>query len=98
MMTCLNGCLHDPALDSPAESLLKAENGGAVASWTSTGLTVPVKQSLLNQQLYRLLYDLQRSGQAMKLGDATMRAKAAVNDRDIRRTWLLLGDPTMRLR
>src|SRR5258705_5347550 len=41
MMTCLNGYFHDPALDSLAESLLKAENGGAVAVWTSAGMTEP---------------------------------------------------------
>jgi hypothetical protein len=99
MMTCLNGYFHDPALDSLAESLLKAENGGAVAAWTSTGLTGPVEQSLLNQQLYRLLFATGNApGQKMTLGDATIRAKAEVNDGDIRRTWVLLGDPTMRLR
>jgi len=95
MMTCLNGYFHDPGLDSLAESLLKAENGGAVAVWTSTGLTVPAEQLLLNEQLYRLLFTM---GNAMTLGEATARAKAAVTDGDIRRTWVLLGDPTMRLK
>jgi len=98
MMTCLNGYFHDPGLDSLAETLVKAENGGAVAAWTSTGLTVPVEQSLLNQELYRLLFTADAQGRAMTLGDATTRAKAAVNDGDIRRTWVLLGDPTMRIR
>jgi hypothetical protein len=95
MMTCLNGYFHDPSLDSLAESLLKAENGGAVAVWTSTGMTVPPEQSVLNQQLYQLLFT---SGNTMTLGEATTRAKAAVTDGDIRRTWVLLGDPTMRLK
>jgi hypothetical protein len=99
MMTCLNGYFHDAALDSLAESLLKAEGGGAVAVWASTGMTVPVEQSVLNQQLYRLLFaTADANGQALTLGDATARAKAAVNDGDIRRTWVLLGDPTMRMR
>jgi len=80
MMTCLNGYFHDPSLDSPAESLLKAENGGAVAVWTSTGMTMPVEQSVLNKQLYQLLFT---SGNAMTLGEATARAKAAVTDGDI---------------
>jgi hypothetical protein len=93
MMTCLNGYFHDPALDSLAESLLKAENGGAVAVWTSTGMTEPADQSVLNKQLYQLLFT-----NAMTLGEATARAKAAVTDGDIRRTWILLGDPTMRLK
>ena len=95
MMTCLNGYFHDPALDSLAESLLKAENGGAVAVWTSTGMTLPADQLVLNEQLYQLLFG---SGNGMTLGEATARAKAAVTDVDIRRTWVLLGDPTMRLK
>jgi hypothetical protein len=99
MMTCLNGYFHDPALDSLAEALLKAEHGGAVAVWASTGMTVPVEQSVLNQQLYRLLFPTSgTNGQSLTLGDATTRAKSAVNDGDIRRTWMLLGDPTMRMR
>ena len=36
MMTCLNGYFQDPVLDSLAESLLKAEHGGAVAVWASS--------------------------------------------------------------
>jgi hypothetical protein len=95
MMTCLNGYFHDPALDSLAESLLKAENGGAVAVWTSAGMTEPGDQSVLNKQLYQLLFT---AGNAMTLGEATAKAKAAVTDGDIRRTWVLLGDPTMRLK
>jgi hypothetical protein len=31
------------------------------------------------------------------LGEAIMQAKAAVTDRDVQRTWVLLGDPTLRL-
>ena len=95
MMTCLNGYFHDPALDSLAESLLKAENGGAVAVWTSTGMTEPADQLVVNKQLYQLLFT---TGNALTLGEATTRAKTAVTDGDIRRTWVLLGDPTMRLK
>src|SRR6185295_15913407 len=95
MMTCLNGYFHDPSLDSLAESLLKAENGGAVAVWTSTSMTNPEDQLVLNKQLYQLLF---ASGTAPTLGEVTARAKAAVTDADIRRTWILLGDPTMRLK
>jgi hypothetical protein len=32
------------------------------------------------------------------LGDATRAAKAATPDMDVRRTWILLGDPTTKLR
>jgi len=38
------------------------------------------------------------SGQVLHLGDATQRAKATVTAPDVRRTWILFGDPTMRLK
>jgi hypothetical protein len=96
LMTCLNGYFDDPSFDSLGESLVKAENGGAVAVWASSGVTLPDGQSQMNQQLYRLLFG--SNGQAMRLGDATRKAKSAISDADIRRTWVLLGDPTMRLK
>ncbi|HZM87215.1 MAG TPA: C25 family cysteine peptidase, partial [Blastocatellia bacterium] len=92
MMTCLNGYFQDASLDSIGESLLKAE-GGAVAVWGSSGMTTPDIQSILNQQAYRLIFNTA----PMTMGDATALAKAAVANTDVRRTWILLGDPTMRL-
>ena len=95
MMTCLNGYFNDPALDSLGESLLKAEGGGAVAVWASSGMTLPTDQAVINQELYRLIFFGDRS---LMLGEAIMRSKARVTDMDIRRTWVLFGDPTMRLK
>jgi hypothetical protein len=91
----LNGYFNDPALDSLGESLMKAE-GGAVAVWASAGMTQPDGQAAMNQQLYRLLFGA--SGQSLSLGEAIAKAKSAAGDTDIRRTWILFGDPTMRLR
>ncbi|HWN98285.1 MAG TPA: C25 family cysteine peptidase, partial [Blastocatellia bacterium] len=97
MMTCLNGYFQDAAVDSLAESLLKSEAGGAIAVWGSSGMTLPGGQAVLNQEFFRSIFGSGRAG-PMMLGDAILRAKAAVSDTDIRRTWVLLGDPTMRLR
>ena len=93
-MTCLNGFFQTPYVESLAEALLKAENGGAVAVWTSSGLTDPYGQSPINKELMRLLFN----GQGLTLGEATARAKAATGDMDVRRTWILFGDPTTRLK
>jgi Peptidase family C25 len=93
-MTCLNGYFQDAALESLAESLLKAERGGAIAVWASSGMTGPFGQSVMNKQIMRLLLD----GGSMTLGEATLKAKATVSDSDVRRTWILFGDPTTRLR
>ncbi len=95
MMTCLNGYFDDPALDSLAESLLKAERGGAVAVWSSSGMTSPAGQARMNQELYKSLFGAEGIA---RLGDAIREAKAKTRDVDIRRTWVLLGDPTMSVR
>ena len=94
MMTCLNGYAHDAYIDSLSESVLKAPNGGAVAVWASSGFTPSAPQFAMNSQFYRLLF----SGQPLRLGEAAREAKLATSDLDVRRTWILLGDPTMRVR
>jgi len=94
MMTCLNGLSSDASVDSLGEAALKAPNGGAVAVWASSGFTTPQPQFEINSAFYRLLF-----GPApMRLGDAARGAKAATTDMDVRRTWMLLGDPAMRVR
>lgn len=96
MMTCLNGYFIDPGSASLAESLMNAPEGGAVAVWASSGLASPGDQMLMNQQLFQLLFSSVDS--PITLGEAAARAKGAINDRDVRRTWILFGDPTTRLR
>jgi len=93
MMTCFNGYFQDAYNDSLSEALLKAP-GGAVAVWASTTLTEPVGQNLIDQEFYRLLF----APQPATLGDAARRAKAVTTDRDVRRSWILFGDPAMLLR
>jgi len=93
-MTCLNGYFHDVQVADLAEALLKAEQGGAVAVWTSSSLTYPSEQAILNRELMKLLFN----GQNLTLGEAIMLAKQAVGSKDIRKSWILFGDPTIRLR
>ena len=62
-------------------------------------MTLPPEQALINQQLYKVLFGPgSDNGKPITLGEATMRAKSAAGDPDGRRTWVLLGDPTMRLK
>jgi hypothetical protein len=96
MMTCLNGYFIEAAGHSLSEALMTSERG-AVAVWASTGLTLPQDQTLMNQALYVAIF----SGNGLKqptIGETMRRAKLAVSDADVRRTWVLLGDPTMRLK
>jgi hypothetical protein len=93
-MTCLNGYFQDPYSETLGEALMKAKGGGAIAVWTSSGLTEPDKQAVMNKELIRLLF----GRESLTLGEATAKAKKVVSDQDIRRTWILFGDPTTRLR
>jgi hypothetical protein len=93
-MTCLNGYFQDPLLDSLGEAMLKSRDGGAVAAWVSSGMCDPGEQATLNREFYRLLF----GGGGLTIGEAAINAKSSVTDKDIRRTWILLGDPTTRLK
>jgi peptidase C25-like protein/Ig-like domain-containing protein len=93
IMNCLNGYFQDPLLDSLAESLLKS-SGGAVAVWASSAMTYADGQAPMNAEFYRQVL----ANSPARLGDAAIRAKAATADVDVRRSWVLLGDPTMRLK
>jgi hypothetical protein len=93
LMDCLNGFFQDVYSQSLAESLLLAPNGGAVAVWASSGFTNSPPQSSMNQAFLNAL----KANPALTLGKAAMAAKLTVNDKDVRRTWILFGDPSMKL-
>ena len=93
-MNCLNGFFHDVYTQSLATALMVSPNGGAVAVWASSGLTAPSPQFEMDQALVRTL----AGSPWMPIGDAVMLAKSGVTDQDVRRTFILFGDPTMRLK
>ena len=90
-MTCLNGYFHDLFQTSLAESLLMNPNGGAVAVWTSSSLTEPEAQQVMAEELFRRMF-------TVRLGDAILAAKAATTNLDVRKSWILFGDPSMKVR
>jgi hypothetical protein len=96
-VTCLNGYFQDSAVESLAESLLKADHGGAVAVWASSGMCDATSQSAINLEMFRLLFGDSGAAQ-LTLGEAALRAKAVTSERDTRMTYILFGDPTTRLR
>jgi hypothetical protein len=91
-MTCLNGYFQDVYTYPLAKALLAAPNGGAVAVWASSGLTDASPQSNINQAMVQALY----GGHAITIGKAAMAAKSSTTDLDVRRTWILFGDPAMK--
>lgn len=95
MLTCLNGYFPNVVNKSLAETLLEATNGGAVATWASTGKTTPDVQELMAKRFYLKLGE----GSIQRLGDLVRDAKTAINGgTDVRLSWALLGDPMLKVR
>jgi hypothetical protein len=92
-MTCLNGYFQDVYGTALAKALMEASGGGALAVWASSGLTNSGPQAAMNQALIKALFGTQ----PMTLGEAAASAKTAVSDPDVRRTWILFGDPATKL-
>jgi hypothetical protein len=95
IMDCLNGFLQDvyspPAL---AVTLMLAPNGGAVAVLASSGLNQPPPQTKLDA----LVVQNALTTNGATLGDAIVKAKSHISDSDVRRTFILLGDPAMQVK
>lgn len=93
-MTCLNGYFTEPTANGLAEQLVLVPGGGAVAVWSSTTMTAPEEHTALNVEFYRQVF----ANPGMRLGDAVRAAKTVVTETDTRRSWSLVGDPSMRVR
>ena len=88
-MTCLNGYTHDATRDSLAEQLVKAPNA-AIVTWASTGSTYASGQISMSQDVVSRTF----TGNE-RIGDIVRQAKHTSADMDARRTWQLIGDPTI---
>jgi uncharacterized repeat protein (TIGR01451 family) len=91
---CLNGFFHDVYTQSLSETLLLNSQGGAVAVVASSALTDAPPQAQLDRSLVQALF---QNG-STALGDALVQAKASIKAKDVRRTYLLFGDPLLRLK
>lgn len=98
-LTCLEGIYHFPEDEyaGVSERLLRAANGGAVASFAPTGLQVQTAHDLLIEGFYNALFVAGYD----KLGGAVMQAKSNLQTngspifQDLQDTFMLLGDPAM---
>jgi len=91
-MNCLNGYFNDVWAIGLAEALVNNPSGGAIGAWASSALSSPDEQLRVNLELYRQIF-----GTPQPIGDAVLKAKRTTADRDVRMTWILFGDPTLRL-
>jgi hypothetical protein len=89
--TCLNAYYLDIGRESLGGALLRTPNGGAWGVWASSAMTLPTEHALLSKTL--LSGALQ---EGLTLGEATLKAKLAVTDPEVRSSFQLLGDPSAR--
>jgi len=97
-MTCLTGLFTHPKVQSLTETLLWKSDGGAVAILAPTSLTLGSDQSFLTQALVEAYL----KDRTARLGDVFLQAQREVpaqdaGIQDVLRTFLLFGDPALRV-
>jgi hypothetical protein len=96
-LNCLNGYFHFPYFDSLSEALLKAEDKGAVAAFSPSGLSVNDPA----HELHRALLQSLLSGEHARLGDAILEAESRFltgsGSPELLAIYHLFGDPGMAL-
>lgn len=96
MLTCLNGYFLRPVDDSLSERLLKSNDGGAVSVWSSSGSTTPDVQEVMARRFFN---QLGNNPDMDRLGDLIVDAKSVlIGGRDVKRSWVLLGDPMLKVK
>jgi hypothetical protein len=92
IMDCLNGFFQDVYAEPLGVSLILAPNGGGVAVLASSGLNQAPPQSTMDSVVVQNAFSV--NGET--LGEAILKAKGSISDLDVRRTFVLFGDPAMR--
>ncbi|HEX9963350.1 MAG TPA: C25 family cysteine peptidase, partial [Pyrinomonadaceae bacterium] len=96
LLTCLNGYYVDAFGDGLAEVLVKKPEGGAVVAWASSGETTPDVQEIMGTRFFQ---QLRNNAALNRIGDLANDAKTVIGGgRDVRLSWVLLGDPTMKVK
>jgi hypothetical protein len=97
-MTCFTGFFHHPEYGTLDELLLRRNGGGAVATWSPSGLGAQSG----HEQLYQRFYQFVFKGSKEQLGSAVLAAKldfyaTVYGHSDLLDTYHLFGDPAMAL-
>jgi hypothetical protein len=93
IMDCLNGFFQDVYAQPLGTTLLLAPNGGGVAVLASSGLNQPAPQTSLDTFIVQNALNAKST-----LGWSVLKAKAQIGDPDVRKTYVLFGDPAMQLK
>jgi uncharacterized repeat protein (TIGR01451 family) len=94
IMDCLNGFFQDVYEQSLAVTLMLAPNGGAVAVLASSSLNQAPPQTNLDKLVVQNAFNSPQ----LALGDAILKAKSGITDIGVRKTFNLLGDPSMQIK
>ncbi|MBW1743934.1 MAG: hypothetical protein JRJ47_11000, partial [Deltaproteobacteria bacterium] len=96
-MTCIVGRFAIPGYDSLSEALLLANDGGSVAVWAPSGMSINSQARILDMEFFRAAPPDENT----ILGDAILKALEAYSVRGSERYMLdiynLLGDPALRM-
>jgi len=97
-MNCLNAFFHLPTVDSLAEKLVKADGKGAIAAFSSSGMSLNAAAKLYHEAFLAEIL----SGNHARLGDALLAAQAVYvdsgADQEMLAIYHLLGDPALTIR
>ena len=93
-LTCLNGAFAEYNVDTISESIVKSPSGGVMV-WSSSGLTIADGQDVMGIEFYS---KLRQAPSGARVGDLIRASKLATFDNDVRGSWTLLGDPSMKVK
>ncbi len=97
-MACYEGYFDYPNLPCLGESIVRAESKGAIASWSATGAGYALGHHYLNKGFFTAVF----TDTIAEIGTATYRGKLNLYEntnsyRDLMDTYVLFGDPFMKL-
>jgi len=96
--TCVVGRFEVPGYNSLGEELVLHEQGGAVAVWAPTGLSINARAKILNRELFRAVFN----DEEKVIGEAVLKALEEFSDQGgepyMLHIYNLLGDPALQLR
>jgi hypothetical protein len=101
-MTCQEGYFHYPNYPCLGESIVRADNKGAIASWSPTGWGLAAGHHYLDQGFFTAVFTdtISEIGTATYLGKLKLYTETggeASAYRDLMDTFVLFGDPFMKL-
>lgn len=96
-LCCLAGHFEAPAMDSLAELLMRRPQGGAVAVWASSALSLNAPATDLGEAFYRAVLQEGEDTLGMAVLGARRSLPGDLFTRDTLATYNLLGDPALRI-